>query len=60
MHTDLTVADRAAASTVEERWAAWVARGAEHERKARKRAVAAAAVVVGALGLGLALASRLG
>jgi hypothetical protein len=60
MHTDLTVAGGADSTGTEERWAAWVARGAAHESRARKRALAAAAVVLSALGLGLAIARLLG
>ena len=55
MQTEIAVADRADASTADERWAAWVAKGAEHERKTRKRAIAAAAVIVSGLGLWLAI-----
>ena len=54
MHTEMRVADRADASTFDERWAAWVARGVEHERKTTKRAIAAAAVIASGLGLWLA------
>jgi len=55
MHTEMTGADRADASTSDERWAAWVARGVEHERKTTKRAIAAAAVIASGLGLWLAI-----
>ncbi len=45
-----TVADRPEGLTSDERWAAWVAKGEEHDRKIRKRAravlVAIAAGVV--------------
>jgi hypothetical protein len=54
MHTEMRVADRADASTSDERWAAWVARGVEHERKTTKRAIAGAAVIASGLGLWLA------
>jgi hypothetical protein len=55
MHTEMGVADRTDASTADERWAAWVARGVEHDSKTRKRAIAAAAVVVSGVGLWLAI-----
>ena len=55
MQTEIAVSDRADASTADERWAAWVAKGAEHERKTKKRAIAAAAVIVSGLGLWLAV-----
>ena len=54
MQTEIAVSDRADASTADERWAAWVARGVEHERKTKKRAIAAAVIVSG-LGLWLAI-----
>jgi len=55
MHTVMKVADRADASTTEERWAAWVAKGVKHERKINQRAIVAASVIAGALGLWLAI-----
>jgi hypothetical protein len=55
MQTEMAVFDRADARTADERWAAWVAKGAEHERKTKKRAIAAAAVIVSGLGLWLAI-----
>ena len=55
MQTEIAVSDRADASTADERWAAWVAKGAEHERKTKKRAIAAAAVIVSGVGLWLAV-----
>jgi hypothetical protein len=60
VHTEIGVADRADAGTADERWAAWVARGVEHDRKTRKRAIAAAAVVFSGLGLWLAIVRLLG
>jgi DnaJ-domain-containing protein 1 len=57
MQTEIAVSDRAVASTAEARWAAWVARGVEHDRKTRKRAIAAGAVI--ASGAALWLAFRL-
>jgi hypothetical protein len=47
MHTELAVSDQTVASTFDERWQAWVARGVEHGRKTRTRAFAAAAVIAG-------------
>jgi hypothetical protein len=46
---------RADAMAFEERWAAWAARGAEHDRKIQKRAVAVMVVVAGGLALWLAV-----
>jgi hypothetical protein len=41
-----TVADtRAARASSDERWAAWVARGVEHDRKIKKRLIAVATAV---------------
>lgn len=40
---------RAESLSSDERWAAWIARGVEHDRKFKKRAIAiAAAVAAGA------------
>ena len=48
MQTDFVKA-ASMASTSDERWAAWVAKGVEHDRNLKKRAIAiAAAVAVGA------------
>jgi hypothetical protein len=58
VHIELGASDRADASTVDERWAAWVAPGMEHDRRTKMRAIAAAAVVAGALGLWQAEAGR--
>jgi len=52
--------DGAAASTDEQRWAAWLARGVEQDRKTRKHAVAVAAIVACSLALWLAVALTLG
>jgi DnaJ-domain-containing protein 1 len=54
MQTEIAASDRADASTADERWAAWVARGVEHDRKTRKRALAAAAVIASGMGVWLA------
>ena len=48
-----------AEASFEDRWAAWVARGAEQDRKTKKRVVAAATVMAGGLALWLALALAL-
>jgi hypothetical protein len=56
MHTGIGGADRADASTADQRWSAWVARGAEHDRKIKRRAIAAAVI---ASGLGGCLATVL-
>ena len=42
-------------STFEERWAAWVAKGAEEDRKTRRRAMAGAAVVTAGLAVWLTI-----
>jgi hypothetical protein len=55
MDTQMAVADRTDASTLDERWAAWVAKGAEHDKKNKKRAIAAAAVMVSGFGLWAAM-----
>jgi hypothetical protein len=41
----------------DERWAAWLAKGVEHDRKAKKRLIAIAAAIAagGALSLGIFL-----
>lgn len=39
--------------TSEERWAAWVARGVEHDRRLKKRAIAIAAVAAAGAALSL-------
>ena len=56
MHTELSVAAKADASTADKRWAAWVARGAEQDTTTRKQSIAAAVVVVVGLGVWLAMA----
>ena len=35
IHTEMGVSDRADASTADERWAGWVARGVAHDRRPR-------------------------
>ena len=50
MHTEMTF---------DERWAAWVAKGVEHDRKIKKRVTAVAVVASGvALWLAIALLFR--
>jgi hypothetical protein len=44
-------ADRTDASTLDKSWAAWVARGAEHDKKVKKRAVASAIALFSGLAL---------
>ena len=49
MATDTVAYGRAERVSSDERWAAWVARGVEHDRKIKNRAVAiATAVATGA------------
>ena len=55
MHTVMKVAGRADASTANERWAAWMTKGVEHERKINQRAIVVASVMASALGLWLAI-----
>ena len=59
MLTGIGVADRADASTADERWSAWVARGVDHDRKIKRRAIASAVMASG-LGLWLAIVLLLG
>ena len=44
---------RADAVSSDERWAAWVARGVEHDRKIKKRAIVFAAAVAAAAAMSL-------
>ena len=60
MHTEIAVTDRVDGSTSDERWAVWVAKGLDNERRTKKRAIAAAAVISGGLGLSLAIFLVLG
>jgi hypothetical protein len=55
MHTEMGTADRTDASTLDQRWAAWVIKGAEHDKKIRKRMITAAAVIGTGLGLWAAI-----
>ena len=50
MATETVAYSRAEVVSSDERWAAWVAKGAEHDRKLKERAIAiATAVAAGAL-----------
>jgi len=60
MQTEIGVVDRAEARLADERWTAWVAKGVDHDRKTKKRAVAAVAVVASGLALWLATVLLLG
>jgi hypothetical protein len=60
MHSEMGVADGADPRTDDQRWAAWVAKGIEHDGKGRQHAIVVAAVLAGGLGLGLATAFLLG
>jgi hypothetical protein len=55
MQNETTAAVNADAIAAEGRWAAWMARGVEQDRKADKRAMVAAVVVASGLGLWLAM-----
>jgi len=55
MTSETVVADMVTASTFDERWTAWVARGVKQDRKARKRALAAAGVLGGGVVLWLVI-----
>ena len=55
MQTEMGVAGTTDASTFDERWAAWVAKGAAHDKKVKKRAVAAVAVIATGLALWAAI-----
>jgi hypothetical protein len=54
MQTDFVKADLMA-STSDERWAAWVAKGVEHDRNTKKRVIAIAACVAGGAALSLVI-----
>jgi hypothetical protein len=56
MHSEMGVADGADLRTDDQKWAAWVAKGIEHDRKGKGHAIVAAAVLVISVGLGLAIA----
>ena len=46
---------RAESISSDERWAAWVARGVEHDRKLKKRAIAIAAAVAAGAAMSLVI-----
>lgn len=56
MYTEIAVADAAAERTADERWADWVARGVESNKKSRKRMTVVAAAALGGVVLWLATA----
>ena len=53
MATETVAYSRAESVSSDERWAAWVAKGVEHDRKIKKRVIAIAAAIAagGALSL---------
>jgi hypothetical protein len=57
MQTEMGGADRADVTTADERWAARVARGVEHDKKTKKRAIAAAGIVASGLTLWVTIVS---
>jgi hypothetical protein len=46
---------RAESVSSDERWAAWVARGVEHDRKLKKRVIAIAAAVAASAAMSLVI-----
>jgi hypothetical protein len=55
MATETVAYSRAELLSSDERWAAWVARGVEHDRKLKKRAIAIATAVAAGAGLSLVI-----
>jgi hypothetical protein len=57
MAAETVAYSRAEGLTADERWAAWVARGAEHDKKVKSRAIAIAVAVAagGAVWLAIVL-----
>lgn len=55
MRSDAAVPGRAEGSTADERWAAWVARGVQHDRTIKKRAIAVALATAAGLALWLTI-----
>jgi hypothetical protein len=53
MATETVVYSRAEGVSSDERWAAWVARGVEHDRKLKTRLIAIAAAVAAGAALSL-------
>ena len=56
MYTEIAAADAAAERTADERWADWVARGVESNKKSRKRMTVVAAAALSAVVLWLVTA----
>jgi hypothetical protein len=55
MATETVAYSRAEGMSSDERWAAWVARGVEHDSKIKKRATAIAAAVAAGVALSLVI-----
>jgi hypothetical protein len=55
MATETVAYSRAERVSSDERWAAWVARGVEHDRKIKQRGVAIAIAVAAGAALSLAI-----
>ena len=55
MATETVAYSRAELVSSDERWAAWVARGVEHDRKIKKRAIAIATAVAAGAALSLVI-----
>jgi hypothetical protein len=53
MATETVAYSRAELLSSDERWAAWVARGVEHDRKIKKRAIGIATAVAAGAALSL-------
>jgi hypothetical protein len=53
MVTETAVYTQAEGGSSDERWAAWVARGLEHDRAVKKRALAIAVAIAAGLALSL-------
>jgi hypothetical protein len=60
MTIDAPASGRAEVLTKDERWAAWVARGVEHDRKLKKRSIAIACATAAGLALWLAIVLLIG
>lgn len=55
MANETVAYSRAAFLASDDRWAAWVARGVEHDRKHKKRAIAIVSAVAAGVGLSLVI-----
>jgi len=55
MATETVAYSRAELVSSDERWAAWVARGVEHDRKLQKRAIAISTAVAAGAALSLVI-----